>query len=79
MESKIIQNSLGKLELSNCFLSWSDLKKNISDKKMEMFTEKNIVLLIEKRPLYFNMYYFIKKDAVIEDRVWTSLREDISK
>lgn len=57
---KIIAQTLGKKGLSNCYLSYDSILNKMDIGEMEWIVLDHMVVLIEDKHLFHNMYYFIE-------------------
>ncbi|MDO5154437.1 MAG: hypothetical protein Q4D51_00585 [Eubacteriales bacterium] len=56
---KVINNSLGNIKKTNCFISLDDIEKQIKNKRMDVVYDDSIVVIVDKRKSFLQIYYFL--------------------
>lgn len=66
---EIIKRTLGRKDNCNCYLPYNTVVEKIDNKYFDVIVSGEVVLLIEDKQLFHNMYYFIKSisDVTLDD------------
>lgn len=75
---QIIVSSLGRQKKSNCFLPLDIILQRIENGIIDIIEKDNVVLLIEKKVRFIQLYYFLRT-PIVEDQVWLYLSEELQQ
>lgn len=76
-DKKIIRNAIGKPLRANCYLSYHEVQKKIMDGEMDIFSHKDIVVLVHKMRGMYKMYYFLNDSRRLSKNVYRDLYEEM--
>lgn len=78
-DTKIILNGIGKPSLTNCYLSYLDIQKKLIDGEIHVYSNQDIVVLVEEIHGTYKMYYFLKDSGELNDDIYRALSREMEK
>lgn len=77
-DKKIIRNAIGKPLLANCYLSYHEVQKKVVDGEMDIYSHKDIVVLVQRLQGMCKMYYFLNGNRDFPKNGYQDLYEQMS-